>query len=185
MVEAFSHEPYVPNSVSMGGDEPRCKIITGPNMGGWVGAVMLYYFLLMTKSFLGRVLAFEWSRWLHWWLKLAAMSLLLPSRWDLSIPYWRGWEVCWTKNIPLVCPPFPLSLRRPCARTIYVHGRDVGNEWNSTNSDEEKSRHSRRTWSRYLNFWWSKSAWLQPQDYSKSQKIDGDCRCDFAIPCWK
>jgi len=34
MVEAFSHEPYVPNSVSMGGDEPRCKIITGPNMGG-------------------------------------------------------------------------------------------------------------------------------------------------------
>lgn len=34
MVEAFSDEPYVPNTMSMGGAEPRCKIITGPNMGG-------------------------------------------------------------------------------------------------------------------------------------------------------
>lgn len=34
MVEAYSNEPYVPNSITMGGDKPRCKIITGPNMGG-------------------------------------------------------------------------------------------------------------------------------------------------------
>jgi DNA mismatch repair protein MSH3 len=34
MVEAYSNEPYVPNSIIMGGNEPRCKIITGPNMGG-------------------------------------------------------------------------------------------------------------------------------------------------------
>jgi len=34
MVEAYSNEPYVPNSISMGGTDPICKIITGPNMGG-------------------------------------------------------------------------------------------------------------------------------------------------------
>ena len=34
MVEAYSNEPYVSNSITMGGDAPRSKIITGPNMGG-------------------------------------------------------------------------------------------------------------------------------------------------------
>lgn len=34
MVEALRSDPFVPNSLSMGGDAPRCTIITGPNMGG-------------------------------------------------------------------------------------------------------------------------------------------------------
>lgn len=34
MIEALRDEPFVPNSVSMGGEGPRSKIITGPNMGG-------------------------------------------------------------------------------------------------------------------------------------------------------
>ncbi|KAH8108175.1 muts domain V-domain-containing protein [Cristinia sonorae] len=34
MVETLRDAPFVPNSVSMGGNSPRSKIITGPNMGG-------------------------------------------------------------------------------------------------------------------------------------------------------
>lgn len=34
MVEALRSDPFVPNSMSMGGDHARCTIITGPNMGG-------------------------------------------------------------------------------------------------------------------------------------------------------
>jgi DNA mismatch repair protein MSH3 len=36
MVEALRSDPFVPNTVRMGGIEPRSKIITGPNMGGYV-----------------------------------------------------------------------------------------------------------------------------------------------------
>lgn len=36
MVEVFSSDPYVPNSITMGDGEARSKIITGPNMGGSV-----------------------------------------------------------------------------------------------------------------------------------------------------
>ncbi|KAI0373318.1 hypothetical protein BV20DRAFT_1104314 [Pilatotrama ljubarskyi] len=34
MIEALRTDPFVPNSLRMGGDESRHKIITGPNMGG-------------------------------------------------------------------------------------------------------------------------------------------------------
>ena len=34
MVEALRADPFVPNTVKMGGEEARSKIITGPNMGG-------------------------------------------------------------------------------------------------------------------------------------------------------
>lgn len=34
MVEVLRSDPFVPNTIRMGGDEPRSKIITGPNMGG-------------------------------------------------------------------------------------------------------------------------------------------------------
>lgn len=34
MVEALRSDPFVPNSVQMGGGKPGSKIITGPNMGG-------------------------------------------------------------------------------------------------------------------------------------------------------
>ena len=36
MIESFNEDPYVPNSIDMGGEDTRAKIITGPNMGGWV-----------------------------------------------------------------------------------------------------------------------------------------------------
>ena len=36
MVEVLRSDPFVPNSMQMGGGQPRSKIITGPNMGGWV-----------------------------------------------------------------------------------------------------------------------------------------------------
>ncbi|KAF8959081.1 DNA mismatch repair protein MSH3 [Flammula alnicola] len=34
MIEAYSENPYISNSIQMGGGEARNKIITGPNMGG-------------------------------------------------------------------------------------------------------------------------------------------------------
>ncbi|KAG6845191.1 hypothetical protein H0H87_012748 [Tephrocybe sp. NHM501043] len=34
MVEALRPDPFVPNTIVMGGGKPRSKIITGPNMGG-------------------------------------------------------------------------------------------------------------------------------------------------------
>ncbi|PPQ79804.1 LOW QUALITY PROTEIN: hypothetical protein CVT26_012571 [Gymnopilus dilepis] len=34
MIESFNEDPYVPNSIDMGGEDTRAKIITGPNMGG-------------------------------------------------------------------------------------------------------------------------------------------------------
>ncbi|KAJ2917229.1 hypothetical protein MD484_g3189, partial [Candolleomyces efflorescens] len=34
MVDELRSDPYIPNSVQMGGGTPRSKIITGPNMGG-------------------------------------------------------------------------------------------------------------------------------------------------------
>jgi len=41
MVEAIRDAPFVPNSVVMGGNCPRSKIITGPNMGGKSSAVRM------------------------------------------------------------------------------------------------------------------------------------------------
>ncbi|KAG6831187.1 hypothetical protein H0H92_012327 [Tricholoma furcatifolium] len=34
MVEALRPDPFVPNTIVMGGKKPRSKVITGPNMGG-------------------------------------------------------------------------------------------------------------------------------------------------------
>lgn len=34
IAEVIHSEPYVPNTIRMGGDFARNKIITGPNMGG-------------------------------------------------------------------------------------------------------------------------------------------------------
>lgn len=41
MIELLRPHPFTPNTVRMGSSpgEPRSKIITGPNMGGWV----IYY----------------------------------------------------------------------------------------------------------------------------------------------
>ena len=41
MVEALRADPFVPNSVVLGDDEPRSKVITGPNMGGKSSAVRM------------------------------------------------------------------------------------------------------------------------------------------------
>ncbi|KAI0792873.1 muts domain V-domain-containing protein [Abortiporus biennis] len=41
MIEALRDEPFVPNTIRMGGDYPRSKIITGPNMGGKSSAVRM------------------------------------------------------------------------------------------------------------------------------------------------
>lgn len=41
MVEALRSDPFVPNTVTMGGGQPRSKIITGPNMGGKSSAVRM------------------------------------------------------------------------------------------------------------------------------------------------
>ena len=41
MIEALRSDPFVPNTVKMGGNEPRSKIITGPNMGGKSSAVRM------------------------------------------------------------------------------------------------------------------------------------------------
>ena len=36
MIQELSERPYIPNAIRMGGQDPRSKIITGPNMGGQV-----------------------------------------------------------------------------------------------------------------------------------------------------
>ena len=41
MVEALRSDPFVPNTIKMGGGCPRSKIITGPNMGGKSSAVRM------------------------------------------------------------------------------------------------------------------------------------------------
>ncbi|KAI0806964.1 muts domain V-domain-containing protein [Fomes fomentarius] len=41
MIEALRTDPFVPNSVRMGGGDSRHKIITGPNMGGKSSAVRM------------------------------------------------------------------------------------------------------------------------------------------------
>ncbi|EIW60757.1 mismatch repair protein MSH3 [Trametes versicolor FP-101664 SS1] len=41
MIEALRTDPFVPNSVRMGGSETRHRIITGPNMGGKSSAVRM------------------------------------------------------------------------------------------------------------------------------------------------
>ncbi|PBK96664.1 hypothetical protein ARMGADRAFT_988633 [Armillaria gallica] len=41
MVEALRDNPFVPNTVLMGGSEPKNKIITGPNMGGKSSSVRM------------------------------------------------------------------------------------------------------------------------------------------------
>ncbi|CCM03684.1 uncharacterized protein FIBRA_05828 [Fibroporia radiculosa] len=41
MIEVLRSDPFVPNSVYMGGAQPRSRIITGPNMGGKSSAVRM------------------------------------------------------------------------------------------------------------------------------------------------
>jgi len=41
MVEALRSDPFVPNTVNMGNNEPRSKVITGPNMGGKSSSVRM------------------------------------------------------------------------------------------------------------------------------------------------
>lgn len=41
MVEALRSDPFVPNTITLGGDSPRSAIITGPNMGGKSSAVRM------------------------------------------------------------------------------------------------------------------------------------------------
>lgn len=41
MVEALRSDPFVPNSISMGGESARSVIMTGPNMGGKSSAVRM------------------------------------------------------------------------------------------------------------------------------------------------
>lgn len=41
MIEALRTDPFVPNTLYIGGDYPRSSIITGPNMGGKSSAVRM------------------------------------------------------------------------------------------------------------------------------------------------
>ncbi|KAG2157395.1 muts domain V-domain-containing protein [Suillus clintonianus] len=41
MIEALRTDPFVPNTLYMGGDHPRSSVITGPNMGGKSSAVRM------------------------------------------------------------------------------------------------------------------------------------------------
>lgn len=41
MVEALRPDPFVPNTICLGGDSPKSAIITGPNMGGKSSAVRM------------------------------------------------------------------------------------------------------------------------------------------------
>ena len=41
MIEALRADPFVPNTIYLGGGEARSKIITGPNMGGKSSAVRM------------------------------------------------------------------------------------------------------------------------------------------------
>ncbi len=41
MIEALRSDPFIPNSICLGGQETKTKIITGPNMGGKSSAVRM------------------------------------------------------------------------------------------------------------------------------------------------
>ncbi|KLO18801.1 hypothetical protein SCHPADRAFT_819209 [Schizopora paradoxa] len=41
MIEALRSDPFIPNSICLGGEETKTKIITGPNMGGKSSAVRM------------------------------------------------------------------------------------------------------------------------------------------------
>ncbi|TFK42973.1 muts domain V-domain-containing protein [Crucibulum laeve] len=47
MVEALRNDPFVPNSIQMGGLKPCSKIITGPNMGGKSSCVRMIAIIAM------------------------------------------------------------------------------------------------------------------------------------------
>ncbi|KIM49419.1 hypothetical protein M413DRAFT_6469 [Hebeloma cylindrosporum] len=50
MIEVYSHNPYVSNSITMGGPGAKNKIITGPNMGGKSSCVrMIALIVLMAQ----------------------------------------------------------------------------------------------------------------------------------------
>ena len=50
MVEALRSDPFVPNTIQMGGGQPRSKILTGPNMGGCVILVSSSLHLMMLNG---------------------------------------------------------------------------------------------------------------------------------------
>jgi len=56
MIEAYSDNPYVANSINMGGLGAKNKIITGPNMGGCAVHFHGYPALFNFGNFAGRVL---------------------------------------------------------------------------------------------------------------------------------
>ena len=54
MIELLRNDPFVPNTVSIGGTDSRTKIITGPNMGGKSSTVIISisYLTLSTDQLL-------------------------------------------------------------------------------------------------------------------------------------
>lgn len=50
MIEALRSDPFVPNTVIMGGDKPTSKIITGPNMGGKSSVVRMIALCAIVSS---------------------------------------------------------------------------------------------------------------------------------------
>ena len=50
MIEALRSDPFVPNTVRMGGEDPRSKIITGPNMGGKSSVVRMIALCTIVSS---------------------------------------------------------------------------------------------------------------------------------------
>jgi hypothetical protein len=133
----------VPNSITMGGGEPRCKIITGPNMGGWFPFRFSLIYFLTAKA--GRVLVSVWSHLSSSCRKSVATFLLLLSEWVLLILYWREWEVSHSASI-VDSSLTSHSFGWPCSRTIYLYGRNVRNERDSAYGNKQKSRDSGRAW---------------------------------------
>ena len=53
MIEELRSDPFIPNSIKMGDGLPRSKVITGPNMGGFVQFIysLFYSSCIIQKEF--------------------------------------------------------------------------------------------------------------------------------------
>jgi DNA mismatch repair protein MSH3 len=125
MIETLRSDPFVPNSLDLGGGGARCKVITGPNMGGKSSTVRMVA-LIAIMAQIGSYVPAQSVR----------LSML-----DGVLTRMGGTSVCLctyaTSPVDGVC-----SVRRAYSRAVDVHGRDVRDERHPTPSEQSQPGHS-------------------------------------------
>ena len=115
MVEALRSDPFVPNSVALGDGEPRCKVITGPNMGGKSSAVRMIALIAIMAQIGSYVPATA--------VRLSILDSVLTRMGGM-------YASCRSVALRMILAMLG-SLGRARTGTLDIHGRDVGNERHS------------------------------------------------------